>query len=124
MNPANEMPMSISTPYIDPVQESTTINKKIQIDMAEVSREDPTAIEKLVHPDEEDLPKIVSNVNQFVRDVSQKVSFTYDDRSDRPIIIVEDNDTGEVIRQIPPDEMLNLMAKLEDIAGIIFHRKA
>ena len=32
-----------------------------------------------------------------------------------------DSETGEIIRQIPPREMLNLLKQLEEISGIIYH---
>ena len=51
-----------------------------------------------------------------------KVSFSIDEKS-REIIHVFDNDSGELIRQIPPEEMIQLIDKLEEIAGIIFNNK-
>ncbi len=125
MDTANAIPRSISKPYIDSVQGNTTINKNVHVDFAELSREEPIAVSKeVVNLVEADLSGIVISVNQFVKDMGQKVSFSCDDRAENPVIIVQDNETGNVIRQIPQEEMLELMAKLEDIAGIIFHRKA
>ena len=124
MSGANAIGTSISTPYSDPIQESARITQKVQLDIAELSREEPAVVSKDVYPAQEEISKIVENVNQFVREVSRKVSFTYDERSESPVIIVQNDETGKVIRQIPPEEMLKLMAKLEDVAGIIYHDKA
>ena len=68
-----------------------------------------------------DLHNIVSSVNEYVRVFSTKVSFGYDYDNERQVILVKDNETGEVIRQIPPKEMINLLKQLEKISGIIYH---
>lgn len=73
-------------------------------------------------PVEVDFEKLTESVNKFVRSVGTKLSFTFDDRTSQPVILVKDRESGDVIRQIPPEEMLALAEKLEDIAGIIFNR--
>ena len=45
----------------------------------------------------------------------------YDYENERQVILVKDSETGEIIRQIPPREMLNLLKQLEEISGIIYH---
>ena len=62
-------------------------------------------------------------MNEFVDSVGTKISFTFDEKTKRPIIIVTEKDSGKIIRQIPPEEMLVLIQKMEEIAGIIFNRR-
>jgi uncharacterized FlaG/YvyC family protein len=38
-------------------------------------------------------------------------------------VLVRDKDTDEIIREIPPKEMLDLLKNLEDITGIIYDNK-
>tara|TARA_B100001029_G_C15020099_1_gene429953 strand:- start:547 stop:927 length:381 start_codon:yes stop_codon:yes gene_type:complete len=70
----------------------------------------------------EDFNTTIDSVNEYVEMFNTKVSFTIDDKS-REIIHVYDNETGDLIRQIPPKEMIELVDKLEEIAGIIFNNK-
>ena len=70
---------------------------------------------------EADLTNIVASVNEYVKVFSTKVSFGYDYENESQIILVKDKETGEIIRQIPPKEMLNLLKQLEKISGIIYH---
>jgi len=70
-----------------------------------------------------DLPELVSRVNQFVHSFSTKLSFYFDDRVSKPVIRVIDEETGEVIRQIPPEEMLARLGHLFDATGIVFKGK-
>jgi flagellar protein FlaG len=37
---------------------------------------------------------------------------------------VTEKDTGELIREIPPEGVLNLMAKIDEMMGILFDEKA
>jgi len=70
--------------------------------------------------DENEVIAIVNDVNSIVEQFSGKVSFSFDPETNKTSIQVIDKETGEVIRQIPPKEMLNLMEKMEEIAGIIY----
>ena len=71
-----------------------------------------------------EISSLVSSVNKYVDAVSNnKVNFQYDESKDQHIVLVKDKDTNEVIREIPPKEMLDLLKNLEDITGIIYDNK-
>ena len=71
-----------------------------------------------------EINNLVSSANQLVDAVSNnKVNFLYDESKDQHIVLVRDKDTNEVIREIPPKEMLDLLKNLEDITGIIYDNK-
>lgn len=71
----------------------------------------------------QDFNKLVENVNNYVELFNNKVSFSMDKNS-RQIIFVYDKETGDLVRQIPPEEMVQLLNKLEEISGIIFNNRA
>jgi flagellar protein FlaG len=53
------------------------------------------------------------------------VSFsTYGTKNNEVSVIVTDKDTGEVIREIPPEDLQDLYTKLGELVGIIFNRPA
>ena len=71
-----------------------------------------------------EINNLVSSANQLVDAVSNnKVNFLYDESKDQHIVLVKDIDTNEIIREIPPKEMLDLLKNLEDITGIIYDNK-
>lgn len=39
-------------------------------------------------------------------------------------VAVTDKETGDLIREIPPEQVLNLMAKIDEMMGILFDEKA
>jgi len=51
------------------------------------------------------------------------LNFSVHEASGQTIVRVIDETTGEVIREIPSSEMLNLAAKLDEMIGLIFDQK-
>lgn len=70
-----------------------------------------------------DFPKLMGEINACVCVFNTKILFRYDEESGRQVITVIDKGTGEIIRQIPPDEILHLVSKLKEISGIIFQKE-
>ena len=70
----------------------------------------------------QDFNDAIISVNKYVEMFNKKVNFSIDEKS-REIIYVYDKETDKLIRQIPPEEMIQLIDKLEEIAGIIFNNK-
>lgn len=77
-------------------------------------------------PDEKNVAvdKLVEMANQFIKRFSTKVSFYYDPQNDVSKILVTEKETGRVIREIPPEQMADLMQKMDEIAGIIYNGRA
>ncbi|HCK99831.1 MAG TPA: hypothetical protein DHW42_06995 [Candidatus Marinimicrobia bacterium] len=110
-----------STGSIKPIEESVTENQNVNRDLALNNESDDDSV-GMAKPDL-DLPELVSRVNQFVHSFSTKLSFHYDDQISKSIIRVIDKDTGEVLRQIPPEEMVKQLRHLYDSTGIILQRE-
>jgi len=71
------------------------------------------------------LAKVVAdqqNEGKGLRNV--KLNFAVYEGSGEIMVTVVDQDTGKVIREIPSKEALDLAAKLEEVAGLIFDKKA
>ena len=51
------------------------------------------------------------------------LQFAVHEASGEIMVTVRNESTGEVIRQIPPQETLNLAAKLDAMVGLIFDQK-
>jgi flagellar protein FlaG len=51
-----------------------------------------------------------------------RVSFSKDERTGRVVCRIMDQETNEILRQVPPEEMLELAARLDEVAGLIFDR--
>jgi flagellar protein FlaG len=64
-----------------------------------------------------DVREAVSEINNFVQNVQRDLSFNLDEASGRAIIRVVDRDSGDLIRQIPTEEVLAIAALLRDISA-------
>jgi len=70
------------------------------------------------------MAELVEKVKTHVQSFSTKIAFNYDEKLRQSVIVVTDIETGKIIRQIPEVEMVELMEKMEEIAGIIFNGRA
>ena len=70
------------------------------------------------------LSKAVENINQTMRAMSQELEFTIDDDSKRLVVKVVDQQTGDVIRQMPSAEALEIAKALDRLQGLLIRQQA
>ncbi len=112
---------SVSTSRMSPVRPS--INSRLgqdrlhQKDAAKqpAKKAEENAVKESVSPSE-----LVKEINDFVQRVGTKISFSYDPHSKEAHIIVTEKETGKIIREIPPKELVDLKRKMKELAGVIF----
>lgn len=72
-----------------------------------------------------EVSNVVKDINTMVHQVAAtKVSFDVDEDTGRSVVRVLNKETGEVIRQVPPEELLTLMARMRQLSGLIFSEEA
>lgn len=64
-----------------------------------------------------DIREAINEINSFVQNVQRDLSFNLDETSGRAIIRVVDRDSGDLIRQIPTEEVLAMATRLRDISS-------
>ena len=62
-----------------------------------------------------DLASAVKELNEFAKQQELNLNFSVDETTGRTIIKIIDAKTEEIVRQFPPEEILDLAAKLEDM---------
>lgn len=67
---------------------------------------------KIELPEEPDLSRMVEKLNDFLRQSARSLQFRYDEVSGRTVITVVDAASGDVIRQIPSDELLAMAERM------------
>ncbi len=75
-------------------------------------------------PSAQALNETVSRLNEAVQVVKRDLQFRVDDESGRTVITVLDSETEEVIRQIPPEQVLTLAKNIESLKGLLFTAEA
>lgn len=61
-----------------------------------------------------DLDEVVKNVADFVQNIAREINFSVNEDSGRYVVTVTDAGTGEVIRQIPQEEMIQISEHLAE----------
>ncbi|MCG5494660.1 flagellar protein FlaG [Ectothiorhodospira variabilis] len=73
---------------------------------------------------EKSVDAAVERINEFVQVVQRDLQFTVDDSTGRTVVKVMDSQSEEIIRQLPPDEILAVAAHLEEVRGLLVKEKA
>jgi flagellar protein FlaG len=92
-----------------------------------VPRSPQEAAEQQKKAEEETRRKLqegVKELNSFVKPYNTSLAFSVDEESGELVVKVTDNDTKEVIRQIPSEEALELAKALDKLKGLLIHQKA
>lgn len=63
------------------------------------------------------LQNMVQITNKLISLSSYHLQFRIDEESERLQVKLIDNETNEIIREIPPDQMLSLSARIKEILG-------
>lgn len=69
---------------------------------------------------QEELDAAVKDVSGYVQNISRELNFSVDAELDKTVITVIDEETGDVVRQIPTEDILEMaknIAQLQDSSG-------
>jgi len=72
----------------------------------------------------EDLQLAVDRLNQSLKEMNRDVNFSVDSQTGKDVVRVFNSNTGELVRQLPNDEMLNFVKNLDNMIGMIFDNKS
>ncbi|WP_114765210.1 flagellar protein FlaG [Vibrio rhodolitus] len=63
---------------------------------------------------EQEREKVVEQMNEFISSIQTGLSFRIDEQSGRDVVTIYEESTGEIIRQIPDEEMLEVLRRLRE----------
>lgn len=75
--------------------------------------------EKAQPLEREQLEQMAQQLQDFMGEMNRSLQFKVDEDSGRDVIKVLDKNSGEVIKQYPSEEVLSLVSKLSESAGIL-----
>lgn len=83
-------------------------------------KEDPKNLQE-VSP--EKVKSAIADINKKIRPTHTQCEFRYHEETNRISITVRDSETKEVIKEIPPEKTLDMIAKTLELAGILVDEK-
>lgn len=71
-------------------------------------------------PSMKDVQGEIEKLNRIVKNYNNKINFDVDQKTNQVVVKVVDGETDKIIRQIPPEEILNLSQRMDELRGMIF----
>ncbi len=69
----------------------------------------------------ENIQEAIDRLNQQLKANGRDLSFQMDEEINRPVITVRNIETGEVVRQIPSEEIIRMAHSIEEGKGLLFN---
>ncbi len=113
------LPVSVQSVPPPKVDGQTTSR---QVDQAKMTSSQQVELAKVTSSQQVDqalLDRAVDDLNAFVQDVRRELRFSVDDDSGRTVIKVIDSESQEVVRQIPPEEVVAMTQRLHSRSGLL-----
>ncbi|MGK5078240.1 flagellar protein FlaG [Janthinobacterium sp. HLX7-2] len=88
------------------------------------SKSAPAAGKAGSEPELKDVRQAVSDINKAMQFMSRELEFSVDTDSNRTVVKVIDQQTREVIRQMPTEEALEIGKALEKVQGLLIKQTA
>ncbi|MBC3885987.1 flagellar protein FlaG [Undibacterium griseum] len=67
--------------------------------------------------------KAVADINKVIQSLSQNLQFSVDKDSKRVVVKVIDQQTNQVLRQIPSEEALEISKSLDKLQGLLIRQQ-
>jgi len=71
--------------------------------------------DNIKNSDSRELQDAVKKVESFLNSQNRDLAFTVDDQTERTIVTVKESSSGDVIRQIPSEEVIKLASRIQEL---------
>jgi len=73
-------------------------------------------------PNPEQVKQAIVDINNVIKSMSSNVEFSIDKETQERVVKVINKHSGEVIRQMPTEEMLNIAKEINKLQGLIIRQ--
>ena len=80
-------------------------------------------IDEITEISHEELEKSIEKANQFLLGLNIQFDFKIHEGTGRTVVRLVDKQSEEVVKEIPPEKMLDVIAGIWNMAGIVIDRK-
>ncbi len=67
----------------------------------------------------EEISNLIDKLNNGVRDIHERMSFSFHEKTHRVVVKIINSETDEVIREIPPKDAIKLLEHIQDFLGMV-----
>ena len=84
----------------------------------------PSGVKAAAEPAREVVAKAAEQIQSFVESMGRNLSFSVDSTTGYHIVRVTNPQTGEVVRQLPTEELIRIAQSFEKLNAALVHQKA
>ncbi|HAA04310.1 MAG TPA: hypothetical protein DCE18_13125 [Syntrophobacteraceae bacterium] len=118
-------------PWISPEvkdRQEPQVTKIVKVDAGVVRNPGRDAAAQSGEPQQfyslEQTRELVNSVQSFLNLLNSSLGFMIQEETGRVLVKVFDRNTKKVIREIPPEDLVKLQEKLQELRGVLFNGKA
>ncbi|VVP23733.1 flagellar protein FlaG [Pseudomonas fluorescens] len=120
-----DMSVKLNLSYPAAKQATPVADKPVEKPRAEPAKVvDAKDVRKTNQTEQDKLKMAVQEIEKFVQSVKRNLEFSIDEPSGQVVVKVIASESGEVVRQIPNEEVLKLANSLNDASSLLFSAKA
>ncbi|KJZ33840.1 MULTISPECIES: flagellar protein FlaG [Pseudomonas] len=120
-----DMSVKLNLSYPAAKQATTVADKPAEKPRAEPAKVvDVKGARQTAQAEQDKLKMAVQEIEKFVQSVKRNLEFSIDEPSGQVVVKVIASESGEVVRQIPNEEVLKLANSLNDASSLLFSAKA
>lgn len=90
--------------------------------VVDVPKQDHERKASTQHLDRKDVENMVDSIDEFTNNLQSKLKFSIHDDTNEIVVKIINRETGETIKQIPPEELLKIHANMKKPTGLLFHQ--
>jgi flagellar protein FlaG len=107
---------------IKPVSSSSNIKSSL-LSTDKNREKESESIQRYKDPFNEKINRIAETMDNYVQSIQRDLKIQVHEKTGNIMVKVTSQETGKVIREIPPKELLDLAAKIQEMTGILFDEK-
>jgi flagellar protein FlaG len=106
------------------IKSASTVDVSIVSKAIESSKFVPSDIAKAAQPTKEVVEKAAQRLQDFVTSMGRSLSFSVDQTTGYHVVKVVNPATGEMIRQLPSEELLKIAQNMDNLKNVLVSQKA
>jgi len=84
----------------------------------------PSSVEASSQPTREVVAKAAADIQQFVQSMGRNLSFSVDETTGYNVVRVVNPNTGELVRQLPSEELLKIARDFQRLNNVLVSQRA
>lgn len=96
-----------------------------QAQVAKVKKEEIKKVEESRDKEQlkQEITELAAKLNDEIAPLSNDIRFGFSDEIGQMMVNIIDVNTGEVVRQFPTEEAIEIMTKMKELIGMLFDKK-